>query len=541
MNYLRFVIRRLISDPVQVSEVESLPGDREMMGALFRLGVSKEAIVSAVESYYGVKYVDLSDIAIPLELLEMFDQGMMKLYRFVPFRYESGVCHIALANLAELQVRELLVDICRRHGMKARMYFAFPFEVEDKIYELERLAAVEVSEELPDGVDVVAQAERIIVKGIELGASDIHLESREDGLQLRYRVDGILSVVERDIVPRELASGLISRLKLISGLDIAEKRRPQDGRINDFVHKGSHYDIRVSSVGTIHGEKLVFRILDKSSGIKDLLSLGFLPEDKRRVDEMLRHRYGIIYLGGASGTGKTTTLSAMLDSINTSEINIYTIEDPVEKTMENVNHIQVNPVAGITFASVLRSLLRQDPDVVVVGEIRDAETLELSIRASLTGHLVLTTIHANNAVDVVSRILDMGAEPYLVGASAIGFLSQVLVRVLCPACKEVAAPDSSEALWVRYIQSKYQGVEFGDFYVARGCLECNGIGYRGRTAVPEVIVMDDELKSLLVENYNDRVFLEKLLLRGFVPLELGVFKRAAAGVTSLREAMRILS
>ena len=159
----------------------------------------------------------------------------------------------------------------------------------------------------------------------------------------------------------------------------------------------------------------------------------------------------------------------------------------------------------------------------------------------MTGHLVLTTIHANNAVDVVSRILDMGAEPYLVGASAIGFLSQVLVRVLCPACKEVAAPDSSEALWVRYIQSKYQGVEFGDFYVARGCLECNGIGYRGRTAVPEVIVMDDELKSLLVESYNDRVFLEKLLLRGFVPLELGVFKRAAAGVTSLREAMRILS
>jgi len=538
LQYIKTVLANLLTESAKIAEVSSLSGDREIMARLTDLGISKDAVISAIESYYGITYVDLEKESMPLATLEAFSIDVMRMYKFVPFRSERGVCHLAVADFSAHEVRDVLSRLCSQEGLSARIYFAFSFEIEAWIRNLE--SSDESGVDIDEGpADIVSYAEQIISRGVDLRASDVHVEIRDGLLQLRYRIDGVLSIAEQRAMPPDQISGLMSRLKLISGMDITERRRSQDGHISDFSYNDNTYDVRVSSIGTLYGEKMVLRIFDKSSGIGDFASLGFSSEDKLKMEKMLTCRHGVIYMGGASGTGKTTTLHTMVDRINTEEINIYTIEDPVERTIPNVNHIQVNPVADITFASVLRSLLRQDPDVVVVGEVRDAETLTLAIRAALTGHLIMTTIHANSAMDIISRIFNMGAEPYLVSASTLGFVSQALVRVLCPACKMDAEPSAAEAMWLKHIQEKYTGVEFDKFYKPCGCSECNGVGYYGRTAVPEIIVVDDEIKELIAGRYEARALLSKLMEGGYIPLELGVFNRAVLGVTSLEEAMKI--
>ena len=566
MQYTRPLIGKLLTEPDQIEKAQAFSNDQEIIEYMTSVGVSRRDIISQMERYYGVNYVSLKEVLIAPEILKIFKVDVMKIYKFIPFYYDENkkVCHFAVANLADQQLQENLVGLCRQKGFSAQIFFAFLHELESKIQELEdplyanrvnqmqEQLQFEKSLDIDDNrpreeereaedvvVGVIERVNRIINKGLELRASDIHIEPRDEGLQVRYRVDGILSLKELYRDSTEFLQGITSRIKIISGMDITERRRPQDGRIDNYVFNGKSYDIRVSAIGTLLGEKVVLRILDKYAEASDLVSLGFTLADEERIKKMLSSRNGIIYLGGATGTGKTTTLYSMIEIIKSDEINIYTIEDPVERVIDNINHIQVNPIAGITFASTLRSLLRQDPDVIVVGEIRDRETTELSIRASLTGHLVLTTVHANSATDVIGRIYDMGIEPYLISASALGFISQVLVRVLCPNCKELAEPDPNQRMWLEQVYQKY-GVQGGEYYRPVGCSQCNNIGYRGRTAVAEIITVDDELKEMIVEKRGAKAIREKIIGQGFVPLELGVFEKIRKGVTSISEAMRVL-
>jgi type II secretory ATPase GspE/PulE/Tfp pilus assembly ATPase PilB-like protein len=304
---------------------------------------------------------------------------------------------------------------------------------------------------------------------------------------------------------------------------------------------GVKYDLRVSILLTSHGEKAVIRVFNKESRITDFAGLGFSPDDETAIKKMLSSAYGIVYLGGPTGSGKTTTLYAMIEHKNSDKINIYTIEDPVEKTIPGVNQIQVEPKTGVGYPEILRALLRQDPDILVVGEIRDQETADLSVRSSLTGHLVLSTVHANNALDIINRLYNMSVEPYLLSATALGFISQRLVRVLCPRCKQEVKPSPPEIIWLEQLSSVY-GVDTNKtFYGPMGCPACNNIGYKGRLAVAEVLsVTSREQKECLAA--RDIISLcDTSLKNGFAPLDLAGFLKASSGSTSVREVMRVLN
>ncbi|BFM14400.1 GspE family T2SS ATPase variant XcpR [Maricurvus nonylphenolicus] len=347
--------------------------------------------------------------------------------------------------------------------------------------------------EQEDDAPIIRLINALLSEAIKQGASDIHIETFERRLVVRFRVDGML----REIVQpkRALAPLLVSRIKVMSKLDIAEKRVPQDGRISLRIG-GREVDVRVSTMPSNSGERVVLRLLDKQAGRLDLSHLGMQPRDKALFAELLHHPHGILLVTGPTGSGKTTTLYAGLSSINTNHKNILTVEDPIEYQLEGIGQTQVNTKADMTFARSLRAMLRQDPDVVMVGEIRDLETVEIAIQASLTGHLVLSTLHTNTAVGAITRLADMGVEPFLLSSSVIGILAQRLVRILCPHCKEAHTADEAECEFLGVDVSQPQS-QPPTLYRPKGCDECNQQGYSGRTGIYELIAIDDELRTLI--------------------------------------------
>jgi len=538
---------RLVFEKEQLEILRDL-NDEEALERLEAMGVPKRRVILMLESYYGLPYVDLNSVDLDRQLIGSFNVDILKERKILPFEHEPSEKRysFALADLS-MAARGAVSRICRQKGYSVKFFIAFEHEIEKCLVEYDRFSeeveTVPLTEQIFEEGSITEWVENIIRKGIQNRASDIHIEPQDDGvLQIRYRIDGLLALKETFNYSREFIQGLVSRIKIISGMDIAEKRRPQDGRIDNFHHNGRDYFMRVSTVATIFGEKVVVRITEKGNFVSEFSELGFSAQDAAKVESLLKAPYGIIYLGGASGTGKTTTLYTMMQKLNSDEVNICSIEDPVEKTMKNINQIQVNPAAGITYSSTLRAFLRQDPDVIVVGEIRDKETMDLSIRASLTGHLVLTTIHANSALDVVSRILNMDIEPYLLSVSALGFVSQRLVRVLCPHCKEKAEPSVTEKIWIDHVRNLYGIVlDGGDIYKARGCSRCDNLGYRGRVAVVEIIVVNDAIKEIIASRQSAKALQDEALKQGFVPIEVGALMKAFDGVTSLAEAMRVTS
>lgn len=345
--------------------------------------------------------------------------------------------------------------------------------------------------EQEDDAPIIRLINALLSEAIKLNASDIHIETFENRLVVRFRVDGIL----REVVQpkRELAPLLVSRIKVMSKLDIAEKRVPQDGRISLRVG-GREVDIRVSTMPSSNGERVVLRLLDKQAGRLKLSSMGMLPNDEKRLTELLHKPHGILLVTGPTGSGKTTTLYAGLSSINQADKNILTVEDPIEYNLEGIGQTQVNIKADMTFARGLRAMLRQDPDVVMVGEIRDLETVEIAIQASLTGHLVLSTLHTNTAVGAVTRLVDMGIEPFLLSSSLIGVIAQRLVRVLCSECKTPYTADEAEC---ELLQVPYDENKPLTLYHANGCDHCNQLGYSGRTGIYEIIQIDESLRALI--------------------------------------------
>lgn len=398
------------------------------------------------------------------------------------------------------------------------------------------ISEIEEKSDLLDDISdapVIKLVNHIISQSVKARASDIHIEPYQDSFKVRYRVDGILY----DLLtpPKWVQLALISRIKVMAKMNIAEKRLPQDGRL-DVKIGNQEIDVRVSTIPTSFGERVVLRLLDKSGSLISLSDLGLDSEKLDILETLVRSPNGIILVTGPTGSGKTTTLYAILSSINIPDINIITIEDPVEYQIKGINQIQVNPKINLTFASGLRSIVRQDPDVILVGEIRDQETAEIAVQSALTGHLVFSTLHTNDSASAITRLVDIGVEPFLISSSILGVVAQRLIRVLCKDCKEAYTPDEAALSSIGITQDQFKGAVI---YKAKGCEKCFHTGYRGRSGIFEMMVLDSGLKSLILKTYDSNRIKLEAVRRNMVTLRQDGVQKVLAGISTIEEVLRV--
>ena len=407
-------------------------------------------------------------------------------------------------------------------------------DVETRVDELAFDADVQQLKDLASEAPVIRLVSLLITNALEMRASDIHVEPFENRLNVRYRIDGVLHDVESP--PKRLSAAVISRIKIMANLDIAERRLPQDGRIRLRV-QGKEIDLRVSTVPTMHGESVVMRILDKGGVALDFNRLGFEADTLRSFLEALMQPHGILLVTGPTGSGKTTTLYTALDRLNQPDVKILTVEDPVEYQMPGINQIQVKPQIDLTFANALRSIVRQDPDVIMIGEIRDLETAQIAVQSALTGHLVLSTVHTNDAPSTVNRLLDMGVEDYLLTSTVVGILAQRLVRTLCPQCKEsyVALPELVEEIKL----NRFSDEKDITLWHARGCKHCANTGYVGRISILEMLPMTDTLRSLVMKHATATDLRAEAIREGMLTMYEDGLRKALKGVTTFEEVLRV--
>jgi type IV pilus assembly protein PilB len=477
----------------------------------------------------------------------------------IPYGLAGGVLRVAVADPGNL------------HGIdELRLATKYPLELgvassEDILAELRRMAraseafgaraVLEEAEddfeegeeetddlEADDGVSdapLVRLVNSIIFQAAEDGASDVHFEPQEDALVVRFRVDGVLGEVQR--IPKRMAPGVTTRLKVLAKLDIAERRKPQDGRISlNAAAAGRMLDIRVATLPTVEGEKVVMRLLDKSRRAPTLEELGLADDMRARLADIVARPTGALLVTGPTGSGKSTTLYAALTTINRPEVNIITVEDPVEYRLAGVNQVQINVRAGLTFASALRSILRSDPDVVMVGEIRDGETAKISIEAALTGHFVLSTLHTNDAPSTITRLNEMGVEPFLTGAAVTGVIAQRLARKLCPHCCEMYQPSVEELLQSRVASDVALASDGMAFYRKRGCPRCNQSGYKGRVGIYQLLTMTESIAALAVARASREEVERAAMDAGMRSLWDDGLAKVAGGLTSIEELARVL-
>ncbi len=376
----------------------------------------------------------------------------------------------------------------------------------------------------------------LVTQAITDRASDIHIEPAEHDLRVRYRIDGVLHETQRS--PKQIQQGVISRVKIMSDIDIAERRKPQDGRMS-VVHNGRKIDLRVATLPTVWGEKIVMRILDNSTASLDLRDLSFLDENYETYKESYTKPYGMILVTGPTGSGKSTTLYATLNAVSKPEINVITVEDPVEYRLPGINQVQVNPKAGLTFAGALRSILRSDPDVVLLGEIRDHETAQIAIEAALTGHLVLSTLHTNDAPSAITRLTEMGIEPFLVGSALDAVVAQRLARRLCGKCKVPYQPSPEEMAAARF--PWVPGEPLPELFRPGGCVTCSKTGYRGRLALHEVMRVTEEIERHAVAHSSSADIAATAVAQGMISLRNDGWQKVALGQTSIEEIMRVVA
>jgi general secretion pathway protein E len=407
-------------------------------------------------------------------------------------------------------------------------------DVETRVDELAFDADVQQLKDLAAEAPVIRLVSLLITNALEMRASDIHVEPFENRLHVRYRIDGVLHDVESP--PKRLAAAVISRIKIMANLDIAERRLPQDGRIRLRV-QGKEIDLRVSTVPTMHGESVVMRILDKGGVALDFARLGFEADTLKGFLDVLMQPHGILLVTGPTGSGKTTTLYTALDRLNQPDVKILTVEDPVEYQMAGINQIQVKPQIDLTFANALRSIVRQDPDVIMIGEIRDLETAQIAVQSALTGHLVLSTVHTNDAPSTMNRLLDMGVEDYLLTSTIIGILAQRLVRTLCPHCKEeyTALPELVEEIKLR----RFTQEKDITLWHARGCKHCANTGYVGRVSILEMLPMTDSLRSMVMKHATATELRAEAIREGMLTMYEDGLRKALAGVTTFEEVLRV--
>ncbi len=526
-------------------------------------GVPAPDVLAARASQLNVPYVDFNATQPDPSAANVLPRELAERYKALPVRREEdGSLLVAMADPTDLDAVD---EISRATQLKVQPALALEASIEALIQNIyaganeseidqivgdvstratlmEDTSGTNVSDlaESIKGSDVDVAAQAPIVKltnllirnAITQGASDIHVEPQRRNVRIRYRVDGILH--EEVILPRHVHAPLISRLKIMSDMDIAERRVPQDGRIH-VAADGKPYDIRVSSVPTTMGEKIVMRILDQSNTMVGLEKLGFMPDTMAKLERLISQPNGIVLSTGPTGHGKTTTQYSVLHKLNTTEVNIMTIEDPVEYQLPGVSQVAVNVKAGLTFATALRSFLRQDPDIMMVGEIRDMETADIAIHASLTGHLVLSTLHTNDAPSAVTRMVDMGVEPFLVAASVIGILAQRLARRICPNCKEPYEPREEALVGLQYDPAQHGEVTF---YHGAGCEQCRYTGYKGRIGIFELMEMNEEIAELIARGAPLGDIREAARANGMKLLREDGLRKVLAGLTTAEEVVR---
>jgi len=480
------------------------------------------------------------------EALQLIPEAMARKHVAIPVAIEGNILRVAMANPSDILALEALASWSQ---MRIEAEAASPEEVIEAIDfnykdydEIEKqISSISFSDENKDNKQLiintdteapVAQALTLIIdEAVKARASDIHLHPGEDKLRVRYRIDGALN--DMFSLPLTTLTQIISRIKIMGNMNIADHHRPQDGQFS-VKTKGRLIDIRVAIIATVYGEMAVLRLLDKSRATLNLSELGFLPGSLARYESMLKVPYGVILVSGPTGAGKTTTLYASLNSLDQTERNIITVEDPVEYRFSAINQIQVNTRAGITFASGLRSILRLDPDVILIGEIRDAETANIAIQSALTGHLVLSSIHANDAVGVISRLLDLGVEPFLVSSALIGVVAQRMVRCVCPKCSRPVKASPEET--VVYKQETGEGKS--EFYHGTGCPSCANSGYRGRTGIFEILCNSENLKSLLAKAAPTSELRAQAIKDGMVTLLKDGMNKVKRNITTPAEVLR---
>lgn len=541
--------------------------------------VSEEVLYKFLEVQLNSTYIDIKDMEIPSDALNAVKESLARRYNFIPIEQDGDILKVVMADPADVfalddlrlstgmeivpllgneeyilekidkyyeKPPEIIKAPTSESGSKASrtdisMGFGSDADFDEEMKKVNEEIAIEINldqqdEDLNDISDVsnapiVKMVNIIFQKAISQRASDIHIEPYEDCVMVRYRVDGqLMEIMKHD---RKILSSLVARIKIISSLNIAEKRIPQDGRITIAVNKKS-YDMRVSILPTVHGEKVVIRIADKEAFNVSKKDLGLFDDDMQKFDEILDNPHGIVLVTGPTGSGKSTTLYTALKELSTPNVNILTVEDPVESSIRGINQVQVNTKAGLTFGSALRAFLRQDPDIIMVGEIRDSETAEIASRAAITGHLVLSTLHTNDAASSITRIIDMGIEPFIISSSIVGVIAQRLVRRLCPECKAEHTLDENEKEML-----KLENDEAVTIYEPKGCKACNNSGYKGRIAIYEIMNITRQHRELIAKNVTSDQLKELSISLGMNTLRTSCVRLVKDGTTSMEEMLRV--
>ena len=526
----------------------------ERIGAiLIRAGMTSERdVVEALSTQLDLPVAQAVDYPELPVLEESVAVRFIKEAKALPLHEDAEQLVLAMADPLDEYVidafrmvthREITVRLALPSELEAafeRLYGSGKSSMDQIVGEVETREEEGGNEDLQQLKDLASEApiirlvSLIISHALEARASDIHIEPFENRLIVRYRVDGVMHEVESP--PRRFSAAVISRIKIMASLDIAERRLPQDGRIKLRI-QGKEIDLRVSTVPTMHGESVVMRILDKSGTALDFTTLGFDPDVLKRFMDVLMQPHGILLVTGPTGSGKTTTLYTALDKLNNPDVKILTVEDPVEYQMEGINQIQVKPQIGLTFANALRSIVRQDPDVIMIGEIRDLETAQIAVQSALTGHMVLSTLHTNDAASTVNRLLDMGMDDYLLTSTVNGILAQRLVRTLCTHCRQAypALPEVVEEMQLR----RYTQADPVVLYRPVGCEECGGTGYMGRLSIVELLVMSDAVRSLVMRHVTAGEIRQQAIAEGMQTMYENGLSKAVAGVTTIEEVLRV--
>lgn len=520
------------------------------------LGADEELIAKQIASHYGLEYIDLMSYEINPEALTAITRQKADKLLIFPVSKSGKTVLFASADPYHPEISSFAKELQFQSGLHAdfgvapESYIRLAIDqampkvqksqMADTLKDLEGSGAdLEILKDMPqqedtetvDEAPVIRLCNSLISDAVEKNASDIHIEPFEKEIKVRYRIDG--SLIEQPSPPVSYKRALSSRFKVMSRLDIIEKRKPQDGRIKIKV-KEKTIDLRVSTLPVVWGEKIVMRILDQTNLQLDLTKLGFEADELQKFHKAINSPYGIILVTGPTGSGKTTTLYSALSTINSSDINIMTAEDPVEYNLPNINQVQMNPEADLTFASTLRSFLRQDPDVIMVGEIRDQETAEIAIKAALTGHLVISTLHTNDAPTTISRLADMGVEPFYIGSSVIMVVAQRLVRKICRDC---TAEHTYEPALLKQAGLSDAEISSVKLMKGQGCSTCNGTGYKGRVAIYEIMPVDDNMKTVIMEGANASVVKSAAIKSGFRSLRDSAVIKMKAGLTTPEEVI----
>jgi len=507
---------------------------------LIELGlISEKQILEALSKQLGFPFVDLYGEKIDYNLLSSFPLTLIEKYKIIPFKKDNEFIYVATSDPMDYDALEVIE---RFSPNPLKIFIALKKDIQVIIDRLkinlsvsELIEKVKKELELGGGENVSAiddLLDLIIEKAIKDRATDIHIEPLKYNFSIRARVDGVLK--ELFSFDKEIYFPLVSKIKILSNLDISEKRKPQDGRFTKNIN-GYTYDFRVSTTPTLHGESVVLRILDQQKILLRMTELGMSEYNLKHFEKLVHSPYGIVFVTGPTGSGKTTTLYAALNEIKGVDKKIITVEDPVEYELPLIQQIPINSKIGMTFAVALRSILRQDPDIIMIGEVRDTETLTIAIQAALTGHLVLATLHTNDAPSAITRMIQMGVENYMIADSLIGVVAQRLVRKICPYCKEIYHPSKEELDMIKpYLKEEIV------FYKGKGCKECDFSGYKGREMISEVLVIDEEISHLIALGKDKMEIVQKAKERGYIPLTEDGINKLKEGITTIEEILRVV-